>query len=63
MGSDDEGWSVMPINTERTNMCCEIDAVDTSTQCIHCGDEMSPEHAHYRCPNCGNRDSCCEGVY
>lgn len=27
--------------------------------CPVCGIEMQPEHAHYRCPQCGYRDSCC----
>jgi hypothetical protein len=27
--------------------------------CPACGIEMHPEHAHYRCPQCGYRDSCC----
>lgn len=53
----------MSIEVERTDMCCKIDTVDTSTQCIHCGAQMRQEHAHYRCPDCGNRDACCEGVY
>lgn len=63
MGSNYEGWSVMRIEIERTEMCCAVEAPDTSTQCIHCGSNMHPEHAHYRCPKCGNRDACCEGVY
>jgi hypothetical protein len=33
---------------------CEL-----STVCPDCGVAMSPEHAHYRCPSCGYRDSCC----
>jgi hypothetical protein len=32
---------------------------DLSTTCPSCGTEMHPEHAHYRCPACGYRDSCC----
>jgi hypothetical protein len=36
---------------------------DCSTLCGHCYHQMRPEHAHYRCYNCGERDSCCEGVY
>lgn len=63
MGSNNASWSVMSIEVERTDMCCKIDTVDTSTQCIHCGAQMRQEHAHYRCPDCGNRDACCEGVY
>ena len=27
--------------------------------CPDCLHPMRPEHAHYRCPNCGYRDSCC----
>jgi transposase len=36
---------------------------DLSTLCMACGDPMRPEHAHYRCPSCGWRDSCCDGPY
>ncbi|HEV8623635.1 MAG TPA: hypothetical protein VG034_04200 [Acidimicrobiia bacterium] len=36
---------------------------DLSTICLVCGEEMRPEHAHYRCPACGWRDSCCDGPY
>lgn len=36
---------------------------DLSTQCGHCGGPMRPEHAHYRCTQCGQRDSCCDGPY
>jgi len=32
---------------------------DLSTTCPSCGSEMRPEHAHYKCPACGYRDSCC----
>lgn len=35
------------------------DEHDLSTTCPSCGTEMRPEHAHYRCPTCGYRDSCC----
>ena len=51
------------INLEKPELCCSIPVPDTSTQCIRCGSDMTPEHAHYRCYNCGERDSCCEGVY
>jgi hypothetical protein len=33
--------------------------VDLSIHCPTCGILMQPEHAHYRCLNCGYRDSCC----
>ncbi|HUI03044.1 MAG TPA: hypothetical protein VLZ77_05855 [Acidimicrobiales bacterium] len=36
---------------------------DLSTTCRQCGGAMRPEHAHYRCPSCGWRDSCCDGPY
>jgi transposase len=36
---------------------CE--AADLSTTCPSCATQMQPEHAHYRCPACGYRDSCC----
>lgn len=32
---------------------------DLSTTCPNCSTEMLPEHAHYKCPACGYRDSCC----
>jgi rubrerythrin len=35
------------------------ETADLSTTCPSCGSEMRPEHAHYRCPACGYRDSCC----
>jgi len=30
-------------------------------QCEWCGGPMVPEHAHYKCRQCGQRDSCCDG--
>jgi predicted RNA-binding Zn-ribbon protein involved in translation (DUF1610 family) len=36
---------------------------DLSTVCLQCGTPMREEHAHYRCPACGWRDSCCDGSY
>jgi Zn finger protein HypA/HybF involved in hydrogenase expression len=36
---------------------------DISTMCLACGEPMREEHAHYRCPACGWRDSCCDGPY
>ena len=32
---------------------------DLTTTCPTCLVEMMPEHAHYKCPRCGYRDSCC----
>jgi Zn finger protein HypA/HybF involved in hydrogenase expression len=30
--------------------------------CMWCGyNPIQPEHAHYKCPNCKQRTSCCEG--
>jgi hypothetical protein len=34
-------------------------ACDLSITCPTCQISMRPEHAHYRCPQCGYRDSCC----
>jgi rubredoxin len=31
--------------------------LDLSTTCPNCAAEMRPEHAHYKCPACGYRDS------
>jgi len=36
---------------------------DLSTVCLVCDTPMRQEHAHYRCPACGWRDSCCDGPY
>ena len=31
--------------------------------CDACGEfALKPEHAHYKCTNCGARTSCCEGA-
>lgn len=40
-----------------------ITPADLSTTCLQCGTPMREEHAHYRCPACGWRDSCCDGPY
>lgn len=34
-------------------------ACDLTITCPTCMIEMQPEHAHYRCQQCGYRDSCC----
>jgi rubredoxin len=31
--------------------------LDLSTTCPSCSTQMLPEHAHYKCPACGYRDS------
>lgn len=36
---------------------------DLSVTCLLCGAQMRPEHAHYRCPVCYWRDSCCDWPY
>jgi tRNA(Ile2) C34 agmatinyltransferase TiaS len=41
-------------NTERACVPHDLDTV-----CPQCQTQMRPEHAHYRCPACGYRDSCC----
>ena len=38
-----------------------VQPLNFDTLCPHCYFPMRPEHAHYRCHNCGERDSCCEG--
>jgi len=35
---------------------------DDATICPSCGQQMQPEHAHYRCRFCGYRDTCCDGA-
>jgi len=43
--------------TERTSACRS--PLGTFADCPHCGGDMTPEHAHFRCRSCGWRDSCC----
>lgn len=45
-------------STETTT--CETNRFAVFSECPHCGGDMSPEHAHYRCTSCGWRDSCCD---
>ncbi|HZP28195.1 MAG TPA: hypothetical protein VFC99_04535 [Acidimicrobiia bacterium] len=50
--------SEVPVPTDRDR--ARNDATcDLSTICMICGTPMAEEHAHYRCPACGWRDSCC----
>ena len=49
-----------PGDRRSTPAACEA---DLSTVCLACGEQMREEHAHYRCPACGWRDSCCDGPY
>lgn len=39
---------------------CNRSPFGTFVDCPHCGGDMAPEHAHYRCTACGWRDSCCD---
>ncbi len=38
----------------------ERSALGTFAECPLCGDDLVPEHAHFRCSACGWRDSCCD---
>lgn len=40
--------------------CAQRSPLGTFAECPHCGGELLPEHAHYRCRGCGWRDSCCD---
>lgn len=41
----------------------ELVEQDFQLYCDHCNQPtLRPEHAHYRCSNCGQRTSCCEGM-
>lgn len=54
----------------RTSASSRDAVADTSTacrsplgtfpDCPHCGGDLAPEHAHFRCRGCGWRDSCCD---
>ena len=39
---------------------CSRSPLGTFIDCPHCGGDMAPEHAHFRCTGCGWRDSCCD---
>jgi hypothetical protein len=43
-----------PGSNDRKKSTCDL-----SVTCPTCLIAMRPEHAHYRCPQCGYRDSCC----
>jgi hypothetical protein len=32
----------------------------TFEECPLCSNALEAEHAHFRCPECGWRDSCCD---
>jgi hypothetical protein len=42
------------VTVQRTEAACDL-----TVTCPTCMIEMQPEHAHYKCPSCGYRDSCC----
>ena len=42
------------VRVQRTEGRCDL-----TVTCPTCVIEMQPEHAHYKCPQCGYRDSCC----
>lgn len=60
-------WPTVPTTTPgapaRPSVAGPEERADLSTACLACGSAMRPEHAHYRCPSCGWRDSCCDGPY
>jgi hypothetical protein len=39
---------------------CALSPFAIFAECPQCAGEMRPEHAHYRCAECGWRDSCCD---
>lgn len=39
---------------------CARSPLGTFLDCPHCGGDLAPEHAHFRCTGCGWRDSCCD---
>ena len=51
--------AVCPAAVAAAEAPADAEEHDLSTTCPSCGTEMRPEHAHYRCPACGYRDSCC----
>jgi hypothetical protein len=39
---------------------CARNPLGTFAACPMCDGPLAPEHAHFRCPSCGWRDSCCD---
>jgi hypothetical protein len=48
-----------PVTVAPTVTAEPVQSCDLTTTCPTCMIEMQPEHAHYKCPLCGYRDSCC----
>ncbi|MDE0804449.1 MAG: hypothetical protein OSA99_14145 [Acidimicrobiales bacterium] len=46
--------------TEATAPVCQPSPHAVFSECPHCAGAMRPEHAHFRCGQCGWRDSCCD---
>ena len=41
-------------------VCAAWNPLGTFDSCPRCGEAMAAEHAHFRCTDCGWRDSCCD---
>lgn len=64
-GADEDtiAWAVQQASDELPAMipCSALwSPYATFACCPMCSGEMLPEHAHYRCGQCGWRDSCCD---
>ena len=57
--SSSPGPAVPPEPPEPPEPLEPKEGCDLSIICPVCMIAMHPEHAHYRCPSCGYRDSCC----
>ncbi|MCD9623892.1 hypothetical protein [Rhabdothermincola salaria] len=49
-----------PVSAAAPPAGCARSPLGTFIDCPHCGGDMAPEHAHFRCTGCGWRDSCCD---
>ncbi|MDA8284484.1 MAG: hypothetical protein M0Z42_14570 [Actinomycetota bacterium] len=52
--------AAMISNMRNSPPCPEPSRFAVLPECPHCGGTLEPEHAHYRCRDCGWRDSCCD---
>lgn len=50
-------WSQLELPFVAPVECSRFSVFD---ECPLCGAALFPEHAHYRCAECGWRDSCCD---
>lgn len=48
------------MDNDTTETCQTNNPLATFSECPHCGGNLAAEHAHFKCRQCGWRDSCCD---